>query len=190
MRADLVVLRNNLFPSSQQAFNITGKKVKLIDNEFIGTGQDHYVIGDYVLLVNNSYEGQLQIHEVGAYELTAFNNKYDGDWRVHQYAATRKLVFDNVFRGRPYDLLIPEMSVHSMHNMYPYELTSDESLFYDIIKRTEYSDGENESSQNNLPLGNVSEFLEYLKTGSKIKRPEGSIVITSLNELINNRLPV
>ncbi|CAD6244240.1 GSCOCT00013309001.2-RA-CDS [Cotesia congregata] len=191
MKASVIILKNNIFPGYGYAYNITGKRIVMVDNEFKGPEQNHYIVGDNVLLVNNTYQGNLQVHEVAGYEVTAFHNVYDSICRIHQYAGTSVLVFDNESRGNPFDVLLLEKPVNLMHELYPNDLSNYKSgAFNDIKEHTEYSLGKIGYATLDLTTVNMQRFLQDVKFGLKIKRPESAAIVQRFEELINSDFPL
>lgn len=184
LKASVIILDNNEFPAYKHAFNITGKKIIMVNNEFFGPEQNHYVVGDNVFLVNNTYQGDLQIHEVAGYEVAAFHNVYDGQYRVQQYAGTSILVFDNDSKGHSFDVILKENSPNLMYDLYPNVLSNCETgAFNNIRKLTEYSLGKEGPETFDLTPWDVSEFLQNVKSGLKIKRPANASIIQKLEDL-------
>lgn len=184
LKASVIILDNNEFPGYKHAFNITGKKIVMVNNKFTGPEQNHYVVGDNVLLVNNTYQGNLQIHEVAGYDVIAFHNVYDGRYRVQRYAGTSILVFDNDSKGYLFDIMLAENPVNLTHDLYPNVLSNYETgAFNNIIQQTEYRLGKLGSETFDLSPMNVSEFLQDVKTGLKIKRPANAAIVKKLEYL-------
>ncbi|CAH0730984.1 unnamed protein product, partial [Brenthis ino] len=165
----------------------------MVDNEFKGAEQNHYIVGDKVLLVNNTFKGNLQLHEVAGYEVTAFHNVYDGICRIYQYAGTSILVFDYESRGNPFDVLLLKNPVKPMYELYPNDLSNYKSgAFNDLREFAEYSLGKIGDETPDITIAYKRRFLEDLKDGLKIKRPEGAAIVQRFEELkgnpiVNNR---
>nr|QZB49122.1 EP-like protein [Cotesia vestalis bracovirus] len=188
LQASVIILDNNEFPAYKHAFNITGKKIVMVNNQFTGPEQNHYVVGDNVLLVNNTYQGDLQIHEVAGYEVTAFHNVYDGRYRVQQYAGTSILVFDNDSKGYSFDVILKENSPNLTYDLYPNVLSNCETgAFNNIRQQTEYRLGKLGQETFDLSPMSVSEFLQDVKTGLKIKRPANAPIVKKLEDLTVDR---
>ncbi|CAG5092158.1 Protein of unknown function, partial [Cotesia congregata] len=87
IRAKNILLSNNKFPNSPQAFNINGTNVILEDNVFSGKRQDNYI--------NNKFEGELQIFEVTGIKVYLQNNTHRSNFLVYQVTGVQTLIESN-----------------------------------------------------------------------------------------------
>ncbi|KAH0553892.1 hypothetical protein KQX54_005569, partial [Cotesia glomerata] len=99
---------------------------------------------------------------------------------------TSILVIDNESRGGLYDVLLREKSVNLMYELYPNDLSNYESgAFNDIREYTEYSLVKTDQAQPDLTNVDKIGFLQDVKFGSKIKRPESAVIVQRFEDLIN-----
>ncbi|KAH0552648.1 hypothetical protein KQX54_013734, partial [Cotesia glomerata] len=99
---------------------------------------------------------------------------------------TSILVFDNESRGGLYDVLLRKKSVNLMYELYPNDLSNYESgAFNDIREYTEYSLDKTDQAQPDLTIVDKIGFLQDVKFGLKIKRPESAFIVKKFEGLIN-----
>ncbi|CAD6243360.1 GSCOCT00013044001.2-RA-CDS [Cotesia congregata] len=99
LRAPEVLLKNNLFWSSESNFEILADNVTIEHNGFFGSEQDHRISAYEVKMIDNVYIGQHQIHEIYGPNIMKSRNVYDGNFQVHHITGRNIMENKEIIRG-------------------------------------------------------------------------------------------
>nr|BAC45040.1 hypothetical protein [Bracoviriform kariyai] len=175
LRAQKIVLRNNLFWNPQSIIEMIAENITIEHNGFIGSAQDIRMIAEHVIVNDNVHIGQHQIHELYAPIIEKNRNIYDGDYQIHHLTGATIEETRNTMKGSyvrttqaPITQVVPGKTPNDKENVIKLPLT--------IVHVGNLFDGPH---QNKLPS---KSGVKHLMTGITIRSKSHSPVI---EEIVN-----
>ncbi|CAH0730978.1 unnamed protein product, partial [Brenthis ino] len=122
-----------------------------------------------IILENNHFPGFAHAYNITGKRIVMVDNEYKGAEQNHYIVGDKVLLVNNTFQGNL-----------QLHEVAGYEVTASQNVY----------DGKIGDETPDITIAYKRRFLEDLKDGLKIKRPEGAAIVQRFEELSNRDFPM